>query len=307
MLEMLRTFVGTQERPVVARDPVGLTRTRMFVEAIGDTNPIYLDAAAARTVGHPGPVAPAGLLQAWTMPGLGPLRDEDGPTARLYRLLDGHGYTGLIAVGYRQDYVRYLVPGDHVTANATIASVSEEKRTWVGPGHFLSTDTVFTDQHGATVGSMTWTVLKYRPTPAPPRPPGESTLDGLPALAVPVTATMIVGGALATNDYTPIHHDLAAARAAGFADIFMNILTTCGLVQRYVTEWAGPAVRLRDTEFRLGGPCYPGDTLTFTGQVDGADGDVVEVVGRNDRGVHVLGRVGLHRTATTSLPTVSRE
>lgn len=282
MLDALRTFVGRQERPLVARDPVGPTRARMFVEAIGDENPRYL----SRTAGH---IAPPALMQAWTTPGLGPVRA--GPTTELYRLLDDAGYPGLIAVGYHQAYVRHLVPGDVVTATARIAAVSDEKRTWVGPGFFVSTDTEFTDADGAVVGTMTWTVLKYRPVPAPPRTPEESTLDGRPPLDVPVTATMIVGGALATNDYAPIHHDVAAARAAGFADVFMNILTTCGLVHRYVGG------TIRETRFRLGTPVYPGDTLTFTGR---DDGDVVEVMGRTARGVHV------HGTVTTSLPTVSR-
>lgn len=249
----------------------------MFVEAIEDPDPKYL-------ADH---IAPPALLQAWTMPGLGPVRA--GPTAELYRRLDDAGYPGLIAVGYRQEYLRHLVPGDVLTARATIAAVSEEKRTWVGPGYFLSTDTEFTDAAGAVVGRMSWTVLKYRPTPAAPRAADESTLDD--PLEVPVTATMIVAGALATNDYTPIHHDVEAARAAGFADIFMNILTTCGLVHRYVGG------DIRATEFRLGTPVYPGDTLTFTGRRAGA---VVSVQGRTARGVHV------HGTVTTSLPTVPR-
>lgn len=279
---MFYDFIGRSEEPLVARDPVSLDRVRMFLEAIGADPGKYL-------VDH---IAPPALLQAWTLPGLGPVRS--GPTVKLYRRLDDAGYPGLIAVGYRQEYLRPLVPGDVVTASATIASVSAEKRTWVGPGFFLATDTAFTDAAGAVVGRMTWTVFKYRPTEGAPRPAPESTLDD--PLVVPVTATMIVGGALATNDYTPIHHDVAAARAAGFADIFMNILTTCGLVHRYVTERAGGTIL--GTEFRLGTPVYPGDTLTFTGR---RDGRVVSVLGRTDRGVHV------HGTVTTSLPTVPRQ
>ncbi len=55
---------------------------------------------------------------------------------------------------------------------------------------------------------------------------------------------MIVAGALASHDFTAVHHDKAAAQAQGMQDVFMNILTTNGLVGRYVTDWAGPnAVR----------------------------------------------------------------
>ncbi len=68
--------------------------------------------------------------------------------------------------------------------------------------------------------------------------------DTLPELPIPITTTLIVGGALASRDFTPVHHDKGAAQAQGMQDVFMNILTTNGLVGRYVTDWAGPdAVR----------------------------------------------------------------
>ena len=39
--------------------------------------------------------------------------------------------------------------------------------------------------------------------------------DELPALDVPLTAAIIVGGALASRDYTPVHHDRSAAQRVG--------------------------------------------------------------------------------------------
>ena len=66
--------------------------------------------------------------------------------------------------------------------------------------------------------------------------PGET----LPELAIPITVALVTGGAIATRDYFPGHHDLNAAQALGSPHIFMNILTTNGLVQRYVESWAGP-------------------------------------------------------------------
>ena len=56
---------------------------------------------------------------------------------------------------------------------------------------------------------------------------------------------LVVGGALASRDYMPVHHDKAAAQAQGMQDVFMNILTTNGLVGRYVTDWAGTRRHLR--------------------------------------------------------------
>ena len=42
--------------------------------------------------------------------------------------------------------------------------------------------------------------------------------DALPQLALPLTTSLIVGGALASRDYTPVHHDRGAAQAAGRGD-----------------------------------------------------------------------------------------
>lgn len=50
---------------------------------------------------------------------------------------------------------------------------------------------------------------------------------------------MIVATALASRDYQDVHHDPALAVERGSKDVFMNILTTNGLVDRFVTGWAG--------------------------------------------------------------------
>jgi acyl dehydratase len=117
----------------------------------------------------------------------------------------------------------------------------------------------------------------------------------LPGLAVPVSTTSIVAGALASRDFTPVHHDKAAAQAQGLQDVIMNILTTNGLVGRYVTDWAGPDVILKGVAIKLGAPNMPGDTMKLAGRVtakDERDGTVsVEVVGTNSWGDHVTGHV----------------
>ena len=87
----------------------------------------------------------------------------------------------------------------------------------------------------------------------------------LPDLDLPITAAMVVGGALASRDYTPVHHEKAVAVSQGLPDIFMNILTTQGLCSRYVTDWAGPNAFVRGIKTRLGGPNMPGDTLKLRG------------------------------------------
>jgi len=119
--------------------------------------------------------------------------------------------------------------------------------------------------------------------------------DTLPELALPLTPTVIIAGAIASRDYQDVHHDRDLAVQRGSKDIFMNILTTNGFVGRFVTDWAGPEALLTKVDIRLGAPNYPGDTMTLTGTVAAkADGLVrVDVLGRNELGHHVTGSVEL--------------
>lgn len=113
--------------------------------------------------------------------------------------------------------------------------------------------------------------------------------QALPDLDIETTATLVAGGALASRDYTPVHHDKAAAVAQGLPDIFMNILTTQGLCSRYVTDWAGPDAIVTSIRTKLGGPNMPGDTLKLRGKVVATEGESVdvEVAGNNAWGNHV--------------------
>ncbi len=117
--------------------------------------------------------------------------------------------------------------------------------------------------------------------------------ETLPELTIPITASLVVGGALASRDFTPVHHDRAAANAAGMPDVFMNILTTNGLVGRYVSDWTGPDAAIRNIAIKLGTPNLPGDSMTLRGTITSREGDEVqvEVVGVNSWGNHVTGRV----------------
>ena len=117
----------------------------------------------------------------------------------------------------------------------------------------------------------------------------------LPELVIDVTTTFVVASAIATRDFQDVHHDRDQAVKRGSKDIFINILTTTGLVQRYVTDWAGPQALVRSVAIRLGVPCYAGDTLTFSGRVTERTGGeaAVAVVGRCSLGDHVTGTVRL--------------
>ncbi|MFI6215798.1 MaoC family dehydratase [Nocardia brasiliensis] len=115
----------------------------------------------------------------------------------------------------------------------------------------------------------------------------------LPELVIEADPTFVISTALATRDFQDVHHDRDKALARGSKDIFVNILTDTGIVQRFVTDWAGPRAVLKSISLRLGVPLYAGDTLTLSGTVTALDGDDIhiDVVGRDSLGDHVTAKV----------------
>ena len=437
-----RVAAAGESRPRPAPDPVNLPMIRHWVQAMGDTNPVYTDAGAAARSVHGGLVAPPAMAQVWTMRGLRPPDDDDAsdPLGAMMAVLDEAGFPSIVATNSEQEYYRYLRHGEQVTVRTSLDAVTGPKRTALGEGWFITTRSTW---YVGTepVASMLFRVLKFRPAPARPpagdmlrpaisrdteffwagtarhelrvqrcsecgvlrHPPGpmclacggakpdyvvaagtgeiysyvvhhhppvpgrqvpfvvalvqlpegvrmvgellgagpeqvrigmpvraefvtvddeltlpawredepqvassatpsvsetaENTGAGkqsvLPELVLDVTPTFVISTALSTRDFQDVHHDRDRAVQRGGKDIFLNILTTTGLVQRYVTDWAGPDALLRAIAIRLGVPCYAGDTLTFSGRaVHGDAGEtLVEVVGRCGLGDHVTGTV----------------
>jgi len=122
--------------------------------------------------------------------------------------------------------------------------------------------------------------------------------DKLPPLAIDITTSLVVCGALATRDFDPVHHNKAAAVATGLPDVFMNILTSQGLMTRYATDWSGPEAVVKSLDIRLGAPNVPGMIMTMTGEVTAVDTahrlvDVAVVGENNIWGMHMQGSVKL--------------
>lgn len=122
----------------------------------------------------------------------------------------------------------------------------------------------------------------------------------LPDLKVPLDRTLIVAGAIASQDFEDVHHDPGKAQGRGTRDIFMSINTTNGFVDRYVTDWTGPSGRITSVSLRLGVPNFAGDVMVMSGVVTDRDErtTTIEVTGRNDLGVHVTATVTVTEAMT---------
>jgi len=181
----LRAQVGAPASPPrTATDPVNLPQIRRWCEAMGETNPLYLDEEVARASEFGGIIAPPAMLEVWTM---GRYR-ADGRREHHNLLgvdeLDAAGFTSVVATNLEQQYVRYLRPGDLITQTVKLAEVSDEKRTALGAGHFLTYECHFTDQRGELVGRMRLRILKFRPTQKPVVSAASSAVPAHPRPAI---------------------------------------------------------------------------------------------------------------------------
>jgi hypothetical protein len=410
-----RIIAAGDSQPRAARDPVNLPMIRNWIEAIDPGS-------------DPDPdTAPPSMIQAWTMPGLHGARTGDDPLGQINRVMDEAGFTSVVATNCDQSYPRYLKLGEHLTVRTRLLDVTGPKRTALGAGWFVTTQSSWFSAN-ELVATMDFRILKFKPhaptshtpsteNPASPmrplvtpdtaffwagtavgelriqrcascgalrHPPGPmcpacgQPADGgyavaagtgevfsyvvhhhppvpgkklpmaialvqlpegvrmvgelpgvrpdlvriglpvrvvfarvdddlalpawrpaegmLPDRVIDVTPTFVISSALATRDFQDVHHDRDLAVMRGSKDIFINILTTTGLVQRYVSAWAPDAV-VRAVSIRLGVPCHAGETLTLSGQVTEDDGDeqVVAVTGRCGLGDHVTATVRIAR------------
>jgi acyl dehydratase len=320
-------FVGKSSGPPrLATERVNGPMIRQWCTALGDRNPVYLEADAAARTSFGELVAPPTMLQSWTHHDRRfPQPEADNAEEQLGLALIAAGFYGVVATRCRVRYARYLRPGERTSYESRVESVSERKQTALGAGYFITRTNTYRDQAAGVVGTIESTTLRYRPhaagatappseapsgtrpatdpPPAPAAPPARPDAlavgQALPLARYEITTTLIVCGAIASCDFFAGHHDVRAARAMGQPDIFMNIMTSQGLVSRYLTDWSGPSGVLRGLDTRLGIANRPGDTLVFEGTVDeltqtpGGTLAVIDLRGTIARGRHINARAEL--------------
>jgi uncharacterized OB-fold protein/acyl dehydratase len=200
LMKALEAFVGTADGPVgTCPYPVNEPMIHHWCDAIGDRNPSYVNPEFASASSKAGVIAPPTMLQAWTMRGLRPGTPEEGAYAERIltakspmQLLDEAGFTSVVATNCEQEYFRDLRPGDQISHTIEVESISPEKKTGLGVGHFLTTLYSYRDADGEVVGTMRFRILKFRP-PSPTQDSGETEEKG-DAEKGPIVGPRIPGG-----------------------------------------------------------------------------------------------------------------
>ena len=282
--------------------PVSEWAINAWCRAMGDQNPVYQDREAARRHGHRDVFAPPILMHSFTMPGVAG-EPEGSMLSALRGKLAPFGIDSVVAANYEHDYITPIRIADRLTREMRYESMSDEKVTAVGTGHFVVTAERILNQDGEVIGHQKMRILFFRqgkaekpqssraPRAAQTRSSEVRNRVELPPLVIPITTTLVVSGALASNDFENIHHDRDCAQAHGLKDIIMNVLTSSGLILRYVTDWAGPATVVKRIANQLKIPNYPGDVMTLTGWAEtpferGTE-TVIRVRGTNSLGTHI--------------------
>ena len=154
-----RDLIGKEGPPRPAPYAVNEAMAGFWCEMVEDPNPIYFDEGYARPTWLEHTFAPPVMLVTWGRPRVWP--EEERPESMFLRLQFA-GYPGTLAVNATQESFLPLRYGDTLTMTNQIASISEEKTTRVGTGHFVTTLDTFRNQFGQVVGTHAFTFFTYR-------------------------------------------------------------------------------------------------------------------------------------------------
>jgi hypothetical protein len=156
--------------PSAAPDPVNQPMIRHWAAAFEDDNPVYTDPDFAAASRFGGIVAPPCMLQTWTMATvkITGIAERGGAPVEMVgenplSLLDDAGFDATLASNSEFEIERYVRLGEVLTATTAIESISEEKQTRIGRGHFVTWVTTYASDAGDVVGRQRFRILKFKP------------------------------------------------------------------------------------------------------------------------------------------------
>lgn len=175
--ERLDALIGTPTdgvgKPSRAPDPVNAAMIRHWAYALDDMNPAYLDPEFAEQSRYGALVSPPVMLQSWTMPPpkLAGIHERGGVPIEIKKnplqFLSDAGYTGIIATNSEFEIDRYPRVGDEITGETVFDSISDEKKTAMGNGFFVTWVTTYRDQNGEVIGRQWFRTLRFKTGGAP--------------------------------------------------------------------------------------------------------------------------------------------
>ena len=153
-------MVGVATAPRTAGMVVSAARIQLFAALIRDGNPSYWDTEFAnRNWG--GLLAPPALLMGWLIPP--PWEPTGAPPIPAIAIRVPLPGTTFINAANEAEFLMPIVEGDRLTVVEEVLSVSAEKRTMLGVGHFVETRDTYRRQDGAVVARNRNTLFRFTP------------------------------------------------------------------------------------------------------------------------------------------------
>lgn len=170
LLEKVKPLLNRRVGPYKSFNPVSRTQVWQWCTAMGDDNPLYQSGDKV--------IAPPTMMQMWTMrdaQGNYPAGSSDDNPYEILKIMEQHGYAGVMAVSYDQTFHRYLEEGDQVHHYSTVVNITDEKSTAVGKGFFVTELAQYMDQNDECFAEATITYFQYQ---APKKPASQKPSSG---------------------------------------------------------------------------------------------------------------------------------
>jgi uncharacterized protein len=153
-------MVGVRTAPRYAGTAVSGARIQHFASMVRDPNPSYWDADFARQAWG-GLIAPPALLMGWLIPPPW-LPSDEPPTPSIAIRVPLPGTT-FINASNDVEFPTTIVEGDRLHVIEEVVSVSPEKKTRLGTGHFVETCDEFHRADGTLVAVNRNTLFRFTP------------------------------------------------------------------------------------------------------------------------------------------------
>jgi acyl dehydratase len=135
--------IGKTYEPTVYA--VGREKIKEYANAVGETNPVHLDVAAAREAGYADVVAPPMFAVVYSSPAVGPPIFD--PELEINFAMMVHG-------GQEFEWGPVVVAGDEVTTTVSVKDISDR----AGLGYYVF-ESISNNQRGEQVCRGTWTQI----------------------------------------------------------------------------------------------------------------------------------------------------
>ncbi len=137
---------------------------RRFVNAVGDSNPVYRDNEYARKSRYGSIIAPPGFISSVWYWGESSEKDSGSLNKKLtgmfglIQALDGAGYHSTIDSSIDYEFYKPIKAGDVIKSESIIKDMKERKSE-EGNVVFLITETIYTDKKDEIAARVRWTTI----------------------------------------------------------------------------------------------------------------------------------------------------